>query len=310
MQLVRIRYGDMLLVGVFQCDLGGVRVGCRVLVKTERGTEVGEIVYMLGEVKPEDAPPQTSGVVLRHLADGEAEAGIDLSLQRNQKEFDFCQKLIGELKLPMNLVHVEKIYGGERIIFYFMAKGRVDFRELVKQLAKEYKTRIEMRQIGVRDETRLLGTLGHCGRDLCCRTFLKDLQPVTMKMAKGQKTTLDPTKISGRCGRLMCCLAFEEENYAKLREEMPKKGTRVLTPQGPGEVIDVELLAQKVIVDLGKGEKAKFPVADVTVVQPPPASDSAKQEPQGQLKPPTGPQQETDVTINAPVATHKSGEKV
>jgi cell fate regulator YaaT (PSP1 superfamily) len=268
----------MLLVGAFQCDLAGVRIGCRVLVKTERGTETGEVVQMLGDLKPDSPPAQTGGVVLRLLAEGESVVGVDYSLQQNEKEFEFCRKLIGELKLPMNMVHVEKIHGAERIIFYFMAEGRVDFRELVKQLAKEYKTRIEMRQIGVRDETRLLGSFGHCGKELCCRTFLKELQPVTMKMAKGQKTTLDPTKISGRCGRLMCCLGFEEENYAKLREEIPKKGTRVLTAKGPGEVTDVEILARRVVIDLEKGERMKFSASEVELLQPVPAKETTPQD--------------------------------
>ncbi|MDQ7779094.1 MAG: regulatory iron-sulfur-containing complex subunit RicT [Planctomycetota bacterium] len=284
---MRVRYGDMLLVGTFNCQLEGVIIGAKVLVRTERGCEAGVIVQILGEPKPEQTAPP-AGHVVRVLSESEVMTAPDTSCQQNPKEYEFCQKLMSELKLPMSLVHVERLLGGERLIFYFMSEGRVDFRELVKQLAKEYKTRIEMRQIGVRDETRLLGSFGHCGTELCCRKFLKDLQPVTMKMAKGQKTTLDPTKISGRCGRLMCCLGFEEENYAKLREEMPRKGTRVITPKGRGEVTDVELLIGNVVVELEKGDRTKFAPSEIKVDLEPEkgAQVSGGPGPAGEQRPP------------------------
>ena len=153
------------------------------------------------------------------------------------KEFEFCKKKIQERNLPMKLASVEHLLGGSKIIFYFLAEGRVDFRELVKDLAQEYHTRIEMRQIGVRDEARLLADYEHCGRELCCKTFIKNLEPVTMKMAKNQKATLDPTKISGRCGRLMCCLRFEDSVYEDLRSGLPGMGVRVATAEGEGEVV-------------------------------------------------------------------------
>jgi len=181
-------------------------------------------------------------------------------------EFKFCQQRIRERNLPMKLTCVEHLLGGAKIIFYFLADGRVDFRELVKDLAQQYHCRIEMRQIGVRDEARLLADYEHCGRPLCCRAFVKKLEPVSMKMAKCQKATLDPNKISGRCGRLMCCLRFEDAVYEDLRRSLPRRGARVTTPKGPGAVVDHEILRQCVRVDLGEGQTAMFHVSEIRVL--------------------------------------------
>ncbi len=156
--------------------------------------------------------------------------------------------MIADQKLQMELVDVEHIFGGERIVFYYLAEKRVDFRELVKALAKQFKARIEMRQIGVRDEAKLLADYGDCGKPVCCNTHLQEMPPVSMKMAKMQKATLDPAKISGRCGRLKCCLRYEYDTYEEYRRELPRVGATVMTRQGQGRVVAQEILARKVLV--------------------------------------------------------------
>ena len=149
----------------------------------------------------------------------------------------------------MQIIKAEYSFDRSKILFYFTSDGRVDFRNLVKDLAKMYKSRIEMKQIGVRDEAKLLAEYEHCGRELCCRTFLRNLEPVTMKMAKNQKATLDPSKISGRCGRLMCCLRYEDEAYEEMKHTLPRKGTLIVTTKGVGEVVDYDILQQKVTME-------------------------------------------------------------
>ena len=178
-------------------------------------------------------------------------------------EFKFCQKKIKEHKLLMKLASVEHLFGTKKIIFYFLASGRVDFRDLVKDLAKEYQARIEMKQIGVRDEARLLADYQHCGQELCCRTFLKNLEPITMKMAKNQKATLDPSKISGRCGRLLCCLRYEDKVYEDLKHVLPKKGSIVKTAKGVGEVINYDVLQQQVTIEMENKNKIHVSVKDI-----------------------------------------------
>ena len=175
----------------------------------------------------------------------------------------------------MKIVDAEPVFGGERIIFYFMSDGRVDFRDLVKRIAQEYQTRIEMRQIGSRDEAKLLGDVESCGQQCCCQRFLKHLKPVNMRMAKMQKATLDPAKISGYCGRLKCCLRYEDQTYTELKKRLPKKNTRVKTKHGQGKVVDTQILTQLVMVEYESGEKIAVPVDDIKII---PASASTKQE--------------------------------
>ena len=201
------------------------------------------------------------------------------------KEFEFCKKKIQERNLPMKLASVEHLLGGSKIIFYFLAEGRVDFRELVKDLAQEYHTRIEMRQIGVRDEARLLADYEHCGRELCCKTFIKNLEPVTMKMAKNQKATLDPTKISGRCGRLMCCLRFEDSVYEDMKSGLPGMGVLVATPEGEGEVVAQDAEKKLVTVALAADKRqVTVPLAQIKTVCPrEAAAKAAGREPEERL---------------------------
>jgi hypothetical protein len=163
----------------------------------------------------------------------------------------------------MQLVAVEHLFGGDRIIYYFMSEGRVDFRELVKELAHEYQTRIEMRQVGARDEARLVADFETCGRECCCKNFLKVLQPINMRMAKVQKATLDPSKISGRCGRLKCCLRFEDEVYTELSKKMPRVNSWVLTASGAGQILDIQILTQLVRIRLESGRIMAIPVEEI-----------------------------------------------
>jgi len=173
----------------------------------------------------------------------------------------FAREVAVRLEMPMKVVDAEEILGGERLTFYFASEERIDFRPMVMELAARYRTRIEMRQVGARDEARLTADYEKCGQHCCCKQFLKVLKPVSMKQAKIQKATLDPLKISGRCGRLMCCLRYEESTYDDLRKRLPKKKTRVTTPDGPGLVIDTQILTQLVLVELeSNGERSAYPV--------------------------------------------------
>src|SRR5205807_2004576 len=173
----------------------------------------------------------TTGRIVRRLTD-EDRTALARVKEAETRELEVCQKLAEQRRLQMELVDVEHLLGGERIVFYFLAEKRVDFRELVKDLARELRTRIEMRQIGVRDEAKLLADYGDCGKPVCCNTHMSVMPPVSMRMAKLQKSTLDPSKISGRCGRLKCCLRFEQDVYEEFQQQLPPPGSRILTPKG------------------------------------------------------------------------------
>ena len=258
------RYGAMRHIGVFGTDIR-LRRAEQCILRTARGVELGETVDKAYEPEP-DQQNVTVGQVLRRATPRDVTRVQEIEEQIAPQEYSYCLGKIREHELPMTLCSVEHLFGGDKIIFYFLAEGRVDFRALVKDLAAQYRTRIEMRQIGVRDEARLLADVEHCGRELCCKSFMKDLAPVTMRMAKAQKTTLDPAKISGRCGRLMCCLRFEDQVYAELRENLPKRGTRVRTPQGEGTVTNTNVLKQMVWVELSDRRDVTVPVADIEIL--------------------------------------------
>ena len=258
-------YGAMRHIGVFRTEATDLHRGEKCILRTERGVELGEVVCR-SEPSPNGPEETPTGQILRRATPRDVARADEIEESFATQEYNFCVNKIHEHSLPMKLVSVEHLFGGDKIIFYFLAEGRVDFRSLVKDLAAQYRTRIEMRQIGVRDEARLLADVEHCGRMLCCKSFMKDLAPVTMRMAKAQKTTLDPAKISGRCGRLMCCLRFEDACYAALREQLPRKGTKVKTPQGVGVVTNSAILKQTVSVDTGGDRDAVFPVADIEVL--------------------------------------------
>ena len=261
---VVMRYGRMGHVGLFSHELDRpLMPGQMLVVRTERGTELGKVrINLTPPPSPwgidreslesylracgEEYPFTRGGKVLRRASaqDLNDQQHLDSS---TREERVFCREQIAGLNLPMRLVSVEHLLGGERIIFYFTSEQRVDFRELVRRMAGRYHTRIEMRQVGARDEARLIADYERCGRHCCCREYLKFLKPVSMKMAKVQKATLDPSKISGRCGRLMCCLRYEDQTYEQLQTKLPRKNTWVRTQDGVvGKVIDVRILTQLV----------------------------------------------------------------
>ncbi len=240
----------MAITESFLCGSDEFRLGDEVVVKTSRGIDVGETV---GKPAACHDTANAQGDLLRLANDADRSILSHIRDSREPEEFATCQQCIRDRELPMRLVGVEHLFSGDKIIFYFLAENRVDFRELVKELARRYRTRIEMRQIGVRDEARLLADYEHCGRELCCRTFIRNPEPVTMRMAKIQKTTLDPSKISGHCGRLMCCLRFEDEVYTALQAEMPSRGALCVTEEFSGEVVAVDMFKQEITLLLPEG---------------------------------------------------------
>ena len=286
-----VRYGRMNSLGLFEHNETRIpRTITRVVVKTEKGLELGYLVgqltcYKEGRFKFSDERIkkyfEDSGIDFAYAQGGKfvryatpADINEEQHLQKiTKEEIDCCKRFIKEMNLPMKIVDAEHIFGGERIVFYFMADGRVDFRELVKNLAHEYQTRIEMRQIGSRDEAKLLGDVESCGQECCCIRFLKMLKPVNMRMAKMQKATLDPSKISGYCGRLKCCLRYEDETYTELKRHLPRKNTRVKTKDGQGKVVDTQILTQLVVVEYDDGEKAAMPVDEIEII---PATEPAQ----------------------------------
>ena len=224
-----------------------------VVVETARGIEFGECVIGIKEINENDIVAPLKSVL--RIA---TEEDIDRHFKNKDKEkdaFNICLKKIQEHGLTMKLIDVEYTFDNNKVIFYFTADGRVDFRELVKDLATIFKTRIELRQIGVRDEAKMLGGLGPCGRPMCCSSFLGDFASVSIKMAKEQNLSLNPTKISGICGRLMCCLNYEPSTYEDIRKRMPKVGSIVKTSEGTGEVFSNNIVKESVKVKLKKGEE-------------------------------------------------------
>ncbi|MFO0878695.1 MAG: regulatory iron-sulfur-containing complex subunit RicT [Gemmataceae bacterium] len=249
-----VRHGAMRFLGQFDPEMSAYARGEDVLVRTDRGQEVGSILCQATPRAVEMLSDPTRGRILRKMTDQDQAERSRLK-QLEQLELETCERFVEQRKLQMELVDVEHLFGGERIIFYFLAEKRVDFRELVKDLAREYQTRIEMRQIGVRDEAKLLADFGDCGKPVCCNSHMTTMPPVTMRMAKLQKSTLDPTKISGRCGRLKCCLRFEQDVYEDHQAQLPAIGARVLTDKGQGRVLAQEILARKILVEFEDGRR-------------------------------------------------------
>ena len=245
--------------------------GQHVIVETARGIEYGEVVTPNNVVKNEMVVQPLKKVI--RLVTKEDEEMIKVNEEKEKEAFKICKEKIIKHKLEMKLVGVEYTFDNNKILFYFTSDDRVDFRELVKDLASIFRTRIELRQIGVRDETKMCGGIGICGRGLCCNTFLSDFQPVSIKMAKEQNLSLNPVKISGICGRLMCCLKYEEESYQEIKDRLPDVGEIVMTPEGQGKIIAVKLLREQFKVAVEKKEKNKvvrevitFKAEDVQVI--------------------------------------------
>ena len=228
-----------------------------VIVETARGLEFGHV--MLGRTAMEDEKITQPLKPIIRIADDNDRKIVSENKESEKKAYDICKKKIAEKGLDMKLVGVEYTFNKSKILFYFTADGRVDFRELVKDLASIFRTRIELRQIGVRDETKMLGGIGICGRPLCCHTYLADFAPVSIKMAKEQNLSLNPSKISGACGRLMCCLKNEQKTYEYLNKKLPSKGDIVITPTGAeGEVASTNVLLQTVKVLVEDGDEKEL----------------------------------------------------
>jgi len=290
-----VRYSRMNILGLFEHQETRIpKVETRVVVKTDKGLELGYLVgqlssYRAGHLKFDsdqikkyfddsniDIAVEEAGKFVRYAT------AADISEERHlqkiaEEEMECCRRFVKELDLPMKIVDAEHIFGGERVIFYFMSDGRVDFRELVKRIAHEYQTRIEMRQIGSRDEAKILGDVESCGQQCCCQRFLKLLKPVNMRMAKMQKATLDPSKISGYCGRLKCCLRYEDKTYTELKKRLPKKSTKVKTKYGQGKVVDTQILTQLVMVDLSDGRRVSVALEELEANSSP-AAEKQEQE--------------------------------
>jgi cell fate regulator YaaT (PSP1 superfamily) len=278
------RHGLMRFLGEYEApgDAAFLR-GQSVIVRSDRGQEVGEVLCPATPQAMQMIPEPTRGQLVRVVTEAD-EADIGKLRDAEQREFTVCQDLVGQRKLQMEVVDVEHLFGGERIIFYFLAEKRVDFRELVKDLAREFRTRIEMRQIGVRDEAKLLADYGDCGKPVCCNTHMVVMPPVSMRMAKLQKSTLDPSKISGRCGRLKCCLRFEQDVYEEFQQELPQVGSRVVTPKGQGRVLAQEILARKVLVEFEDGRRLPVGMADILTRLGPPQAKPRNDRQEKQLE--------------------------
>lgn len=257
-----VRHGAMRFLGEFDPEEDVYSRGDDVIVRTERGHESGCVIAPATPEAMSLLSEPTQGRLIRRMSDSDREQVRHLA-QREQVELETCERFVKQRALQMELVDVEHIFGGERLIFYFLAEKRVDFRDLVKDLAREYQTRIEMRQIGVRDEAKLLADYGDCGKPVCCNTHMVTMPPVSMRMAKLQKSTLDPTKISGRCGRLKCCLRFEQDVYEEYQAELPVVGSRVVTSKGQGRVLAQEILARKVLVEFEDGRRLPVTYSEI-----------------------------------------------
>jgi cell fate regulator YaaT (PSP1 superfamily) len=264
-----VRFGALKFIGEYK-QAGGIKVGCgsKLVARTHRGTEMVDLLtttcsnsgcaksidrsQMLEYIENsggKNFPFNANGRVLR-IATGDDLSRMSELRSRIDEQIKTARNLVEEHRLSMKIVDVEPILGEELLTFYFISEDRVDFRKLVSDLAAKYSTRIEMRQVGSRDESRLVADYERCGQHCCCKNFLKVLSPVSMRAAKQQKQTLDPKKISGRCGRLMCCLRYEDQTYRELKKNLPHKKTRVGTVEGPGIVLEGKILTQLVLVEL------------------------------------------------------------
>ena len=257
-KIIGVRFRNVGKIYYFNPKSFQMKPGDHVIVETARGVEYGHVVLAPRDVEDEKVVQPLKDVI--RMATQKDDAKEESNRKKEKEAYQVCVKKIRAHQLEMKLIDVEYTFDNNKILFYFTADGRVDFRELVKDLAAVFKTRIELRQIGVRDETKIVGGIGICGRPLCCHTFLDEFAPVSIKMAKEQNLSLNPTKISGVCGRLMCCLKNEEETYEELNRRLPNVGDRVTTDDGlKGEVHSVNVLRQlvKVLVDDGEEKEIR-----------------------------------------------------
>ena len=255
-EIVSVRFADLPNAYNYNRNQLNLRIGDVVVAETDRGDGVGTVI--LEAIEPSCNVPLES---LKKVVRKATQKDIERERERKdleRKAFKLCVNKASEFKLEMNLVRVQYFFDRSKAIFYFTADGRIDFRELVKSLAKTLNTRIEMRQIGVRDKARLVGGIGCCGRELCCQSFLKDFEPVSVRMAKDQNLPLNPSKISGVCGRLMCCLTFEHDTYKKMSKSLPRCGKRVQVGSEKGRVTRQNPLEGTVVIELEGGKEVEL----------------------------------------------------
>ena len=254
--IVGVRFKAAGKIYDFECGSIPVNRGDHVIVETEKGLGLGVVA-----VPPAPMDEQPSGKPLKKLYRLAGEEDFqqrkkNLALEKSARSF--CLKCIQELGLHMNLFAVESTFDASRLTFFFTADGRVDFRQLVKMLVKEFRIRIEMRQVGIRNQAKICGGIGRCGRELCCAAFLEKFEPVSIRMAKEQNLSLNPTKISGLCGRLMCCLTFENETYIALKKKLPKIGQTVRTLKGSGKVVRHNIISNCITIEFNNGEEIEI----------------------------------------------------
>ncbi|MHC6181375.1 PSP1 domain-containing protein [Clostridium sp. JNZ X4-2] len=266
--VVGVRFKKAGKIYYFSPDNLNIQEGNSVIVETARGIEFGNCVIKPKNIDESDIVPPLKNVL--RIATEEDVKKHDENKRKEKEAFEICIEKIQQHKLKMKLIDVEYTFDNNKVIFYFTADGRVDFRELVKDLASIFRTRIELRQIGVRDEAKMIGGLGPCGRTMCCATFLGDFVPVSIKMAKEQNLSLNPTKISGICGRLMCCLNYEQDTYEKIRQRLPKRGSIVSTVYGNGEVMSNSVVKESVKVKIksedGEDVLKEIPIDKMEVI--------------------------------------------
>lgn len=265
-EIIGVRFKNVGKIYYFSPGELTIPEGEKVIVETARGVECGDVVFGNKMVEDDEIVAPLKAVI--RIANEDDLKQIESNKLREKEALDICDEKIQKLGLKMSLVDAEYTFDNSKLLFYFTAENRVDFRELVKELASIFRTRIELRQIGVRDEAKMMGGLGICGRQFCCSSFLGDFQPVSIKMAKEQSLSLNPTKISGACGRLMCCLKYEQDGYEELLKITPKFGAIVDTPSGRGTVTDVNLISGKMHVKLdATGGDAVFTRDQVKLVK-------------------------------------------
>jgi cell fate regulator YaaT (PSP1 superfamily) len=264
-KIVRVRFRPHAKVYNFDSGHFVLSQGDRVIVETEQGVAFGTVV----------SPPQPRSPKLMihplkpvyRLATPEDIEQAKLLEKKEEEAFTFCQECIQKRHLPMHLVRVESLFDASKMVFYFTAAKRVDFRELVRDLVQQFRTRIELRQIGVRHQAKMIGGLGNCGRPFCCSSFLQDFAPVSVRMAKEQNLSLNPSKISGCCGRLMCCLTYEFQTYMDLKAGLPKVGKMISLPEGEGKIIRQNIINQTIVVEMRDGQEVEVPVQQLSPEQ-------------------------------------------
>ena len=276
-RIVKIQFHTAEKLYDFNAGTLELKSGDRVVVETDRGKSMAIVATAPVEILDEHAPDSLK-TILRKATHSDLEAA-DRNRAREKETHLFCQAKIAERNLEMKLVKVDYVFDGSKAVFYFTADGRIDFRDLVKDLAQQFHTRIEMKQIGVRDEAKIVGGLGICGRELCCSSFLRDFAPVSVKMAKEQNLALNPTKISGQCGRLLCCLGYEYDTYCELRKGLPKCGKHLKCGGVEGEVVKVNTLGRSFTLRTPDRKEIQCTPADInSEAAAPPLPETSKKE--------------------------------